>query len=581
MVDLQVNRICGFIKRNDFNAQEASVLAREGVPIEDGHFEIFVDDPQSLIGVEANGTRSVALGELNDDPEHLDAVFISSYDGPDEDLWGLRELHLMDDSDNVKVPITLALFPHEDFMELLDESVKHHDPLGLVNIVYPLFSVHGDVERLSSIHAKVLLFVYPERLRVVVTSANFLRTSWLFQAEVLTIVDLPISTTPSPADAWNHAHFGRPLLHFLSLIEGTDAFMTKAVCVTRWPADKQLVVSRGGSFPRCTGEDKDMLLIPFDDSIAPALRAGIQLDASLITLPEEAVPDFLDWPTEFLYAEVLYIDTNIPWKVDDWRCVFKYALLPFGMDALPSDVQGDLLSISGSAHEYNRGFIEDVHAATQCRELRIVLSWANARHFDKSKYNSYPADALIPHLAVGDSFPNRHRLPVQHHKILLMDNGRKGWVYAGSHNFTPYCWGRLCGDWMTLSNFEVGILTHFTSAETKPRTLPMTWRKWALAELLPRDIRVTARKGTVEDDGDEGEDAYGEDVDGIYSWDKKVYVGPNGCRLFYADQYWYLVTKHGDKKYCRGVSWCIPPKWLDVTIEPTKPSIGQPWWNDV
>ena len=54
----------------------------------------------------------------------------------------------------------------------------------------------------------------------------------------------------------------------------------------------------------CSKEDDDTLLVPPDGDIAPALRLGFTCFVRRIGRPDDAKPNYLEWPSDFLYVKV-------------------------------------------------------------------------------------------------------------------------------------------------------------------------------------------------------------------------------------------------------------------------------------
>lgn len=231
-----------------------------------GVIELPTIDPRSAIPPSANqGTLNLAT--LNHAPEELRAAFMTSFDFVDDVAWLQHELQL-----RRNVPVTLCThhWPGQDgerqrmvegFWSHFNDSVVHFP--GMVG-----------TDCSCSVHAKLLLLEFDDRLRVALTSANLTRKHWSFRSEIVWVQDFPRARidgaanptrgTPgqhalerTPPDISRLLHGGRfaqTLAHFVAdLLVGasrrrSDAWLSKLAMFDFTGANAHLIASIPGFF---------------------------------------------------------------------------------------------------------------------------------------------------------------------------------------------------------------------------------------------------------------------------------------------------------------------------------------------
>jgi len=202
--------------------------ANDGACVQ-GHYgvvEFPVDDPRSLIQPSANN-GTLGIHDLNHNPSALKNVLLTSFDFVDDVAWLQSELRLARST-----PLTLCTHSwpgHEeekemmlsDLHEAFDDAVVHFP--GEATSENEHCSNHWQ----CSVHAKLMLLEFTDRLRVVVTSANLKRVHWRFRGEVIWVQDFPhVFQGKSGLDArqlLDSGQFALSLAHFVAdLLNGSE-----------------------------------------------------------------------------------------------------------------------------------------------------------------------------------------------------------------------------------------------------------------------------------------------------------------------------------------------------------------------
>uniref|UniRef100_A0A7S4RLX6 Tyrosyl-DNA phosphodiesterase 1 n=1 Tax=Alexandrium monilatum TaxID=311494 RepID=A0A7S4RLX6_9DINO len=196
-------------------------------------FELPVTDARSEVPAVNRG--ALRLSDLNHDPEGLRTALFTTYDLVDDVGWLQEELRLRRD-----LPITLCVhswFEQQEqqdsylasWRSCFDDAVVHFPKTAGGGTCRTFRSRHGLASYLSSwmrsfsrlghvlaslilssagqdssvgqgrgwndwictVHSKLLLLEFPDRLRVAVTTANLTRTHWCFRGEAVWVQDFP------------------------------------------------------------------------------------------------------------------------------------------------------------------------------------------------------------------------------------------------------------------------------------------------------------------------------------------------------------------------------------------------------
>jgi len=177
-----------------------------------------VDDPRCALPETVNNA-ALCLADLNHDPEALNAVLLTSFDLVEDVGWLRDELRL-----DAATPLTFCMHPwpqmhlsRDRLLRDLDDTFHDcvaHFPGGIANAG-------------CSVHAKLMLLEFRDRLRVVVSSANLRPLHWSFSNEVVWVQDFPRAAwAQGPPDVrrlLRGGEFGRTLAHFVSeLLTGAE-----------------------------------------------------------------------------------------------------------------------------------------------------------------------------------------------------------------------------------------------------------------------------------------------------------------------------------------------------------------------
>lgn len=238
-------------------------------------FELPISDPRSGLSEEVN-TAALALSDLNHAPDDLQAALFTTFDLVDDVQWLKKEFRL----DNPSLKLTLCSHPWlgqkldrqqycRELFEAFPDVVIHFPgspELSCSSMQQDLNSSEGDEVddgNGCSVHAKLFMLEFSDRLRIAVASGNLCYRSWNLQSEVIWVQDFPrLSSNPSTiADALinvdtllNSGPFARSLGHFLSAVlldapEGRRlAWISQLSCFDFRSANAQLILSLPGCF---------------------------------------------------------------------------------------------------------------------------------------------------------------------------------------------------------------------------------------------------------------------------------------------------------------------------------------------
>jgi len=181
------------------------------------YVEMSIDDERCIIPRSAN-SGALRLGSLNHDPAGLRSALLTSFDLIEDVAWLKGELMLPG-----SVPLTFCMHPWPNkwqersnmISDLLHsfENCIFHFPGGLANCG-------------CSVHAKLILLEFDDRLRVVLSSANLKPVHWKFRNEAVWVQDFPRHPAQQQPDLSRFfgegLDFGRVLGHFVAeLLEGS------------------------------------------------------------------------------------------------------------------------------------------------------------------------------------------------------------------------------------------------------------------------------------------------------------------------------------------------------------------------
>lgn len=184
-----------------------------------------ISDPRSGVDISIN-RETICLKDLNA-AGTATSVLLTTFDLPlpDDVQWFKDKLCL---HQNVEVTLCAHLWPGkpDDRRALWLELHRCFPRAALHFTGTPEFSqprgsrVREDPEEpdgeVTSVHAKLIMLEFPDRLRVVISSANLLERFWDFNNEVLWVKDFPKGPDfANPAQGMLTADFGRVFGHFV------------------------------------------------------------------------------------------------------------------------------------------------------------------------------------------------------------------------------------------------------------------------------------------------------------------------------------------------------------------------------
>eukprot|EP00434_Breviolum_minutum_P030620 symbB.v1.2.027076.t1/scaffold2751.1/size71576/5 len=181
-----------------------------------------ISDPRSGVDISIN-RETICLKDLNA-AGTATSVLLTTFDLPlpDDVQWFKDKLCL---HQNVEVTLCAHLWPGkpDDRRALWLELHRCFPRAALHFTGTPEFSqprVGEDPEEpdgeVTSVHAKLIMLEFPDRLRVVISSANLLERFWDFNNEVLWVKDFPKGPDiANPAQGMLASDFGRVFGHFV------------------------------------------------------------------------------------------------------------------------------------------------------------------------------------------------------------------------------------------------------------------------------------------------------------------------------------------------------------------------------
>ena len=189
---------------------------------------------------DGEGVSVVSFADLLGDVGEIQSILLSTF-GTDIE-WLLA--HFI-----VGTSITLIDHPYED------SELSNMVPLGNIwpnfRLVHPEFH-SGEGGKYGTMHAKLILIVYPNFLRIVVSSANLVQFDWECITQNVWVVDVPRSTSVESAGG----QFGTDLQEFVDIILKKSNFAANewARILNEWrssinqhvPTDVSLIVSVPG-----------------------------------------------------------------------------------------------------------------------------------------------------------------------------------------------------------------------------------------------------------------------------------------------------------------------------------------------
>ncbi|KAJ2475209.1 hypothetical protein EV174_005358 [Coemansia sp. RSA 2320] len=318
---------------------------------------------------------------------------------------------------------------------------------GRVTLVNPEFT---DKQAYPIMHSKIMLLFYDDYVRFVVSSANLFDVDWTMLQNIVFMQDLPY--TPSTVHA--STEFGTTLaesLRDLSVPEAVveqlrhiDFSCVKAHIVTSVPS------SPGRSKYHSTSYGQARL-----SKIVQRINDSANVDA------------------KEKYSATLYCYGSSMGRLTNAYLRSFYAS---ALGTSLASVQGKGGLAPGDIEKRIKvGFhtsaqtASNAHGPTPCECIKFSSQYYADRTFPK--YALYKIEPMVPSTLV-------------HAKVILSRFNPKegqpqtrGWMYLGSHNFTPGAWGHLksYGSGIYVNNYEYGIILPDVQFESVFGRDSVTW----------------------------------------------------------------------------------------------------------
>ncbi|KAJ2502629.1 hypothetical protein GGH96_000915 [Coemansia sp. RSA 1972] len=314
------------------------------------------------------------------------------------------------------------LLPHTP-LTLIADQTKHIDSSLHQNITWcnPEFVV-PDVQIM---HTKLMLLVYTTHVRFVISTGNLVPEEWTVVQNSVFIQDFPLDYTR--VFAANEFSTSLALsLHDLSVPFGVVARLNH-VDFARARARIVTTVPTGGNRVNANMESYGML------------RLAHVISQS--TKAEEWEPDARLY---CIGSSLGKLNTN--WLRDFYMCAHGWEPQSLTLDARASIVPASMIDIAVAFPTHS--------------EVTSNVYGKPAMQYVMAKQNVY-ANPKFPKSCMFRVQPRTDRTVV-HAKAIVARTGERqncGWVYLGSHNFTPAAWGRLRrGESPYYNNYEMGVV---------------------------------------------------------------------------------------------------------------------------
>ncbi|KAJ2658681.1 hypothetical protein IWW48_003920 [Coemansia sp. RSA 1200] len=419
------------------------------------------DDGRPLLRFPHGAVRATEMQDVDHDPEEaisladileaasLKQALVTSFLVDDEWLAGLFR-----DS----TPVTLVANPdansNNNGRGSNDTHTTSYSPTSKrFRRIHPEFPKRA----VQIMHSKIMLLFYARSLRFVVGSANLIPDDWSVMQNTLFVQDFALDRSavfPGNEFSFSLAYALHDLsvpFEIVALLNNVDFSTARIRIVTSVPTGgvrhNMNMVSYG----------MERLAEVVADATGNNSNSGAAAGGS-----DQKVPAGFQ-PTARLFcvgSSLGQMDTK--WLRDFYLCAHGLLGIPkTSLGAREKLVPDDLIDIGIGFHTQED--VERCRYGAQCKNYIMLSSGV------------YGGEKEFPRSSLCRVVPRVDGTLV-HAKVVVARFGEKqnrGWVYVGSHNFTPAAWGRLrVGHATYFNNYEFGVVlpdtqyTRITTEET-------------------------------------------------------------------------------------------------------------------
>eukprot|EP00435_Cladocopium_sp_Y103_P042657 s518_g11.t2 len=266
-----------------------------------GVLEVPISDDRTGVDSRIN-CGAIALKDLNASGTAT-AILVTTFDWPEpgDIRWFQDQLQL---PRSVEVTVCAHLWPQQPpearrelWLELsscFDTAVLHFTGMaeysqpGAEEVEEPL-----EDDWVTSVHAKLMLLEFPDRLRMVITSANMPRRFWEVNNEVVWVKDFPRATGAKPLQRVLASEFSSVFSHFLVQIlqkcplNRLEAWLSRSMCFDLSCDGARLIASLPGEHLPAMARQGNQLVLRL------ALEEGLEEAGNLQVLLKR-MPDVED-----------------------------------------------------------------------------------------------------------------------------------------------------------------------------------------------------------------------------------------------------------------------------------------------
>ncbi|KAJ1664589.1 hypothetical protein IW140_005023 [Coemansia sp. RSA 1813] len=356
-------------------------------------------------------------------------------------------------------PITLVTNPRNNSDSANNADAKHAAPVqsksGRLTWVHP--ELPKPVYQIM--HSKIMVLFYRHYMRFVVSTANLIPDDWSVMQNAVFLQDFPMDrATVFPANGFSLSlayalHDLSVPFDIVALLNNVDFSAARVRIVTTVPTGgmRQNMNMSSYGMERLSsivaetfGKDKDKDKAAASNQPDPS---NFQPNARLFCVG----------------SSLGRMDTK--WLRDFYLCAHGLDLEKLSLSFREQLAPDDTIDIGVGFHTHED--MEKCRYGEKCKAYIMLNSdvYENEKEFPRSSLCR-----VVPR--VSDS--------LVHAKLVVARFGveqRKGWVYVGSHNFTPAAWGRLrIGHVTYFNNYEFGVVLPDTQyTRITPEEITVSW----------------------------------------------------------------------------------------------------------
>ncbi|QRV99330.1 tyrosyl-DNA phosphodiesterase 1 [Ceratobasidium sp. AG-Ba] len=324
-------------------------------------------------------------------------------------------------------------------------------------------------------HVKLMLLFYKSgRLRIVIPTANFIPHDWRDIENSVWLQDIPLRSSSTPAPAPPVPSRSTPGIGMESFAERLE-YVLKSL------------------------------------NVGPALEAHLvdQRRDGDVTLPLRNIDELharWDWSRVAAYLVPSIAGKHIGWQnvIRNGHIALMKAIRDMGAasDSVKIECQGS--SIGSYSTAWTNEFISSARGISPEKWLDTPKTRRSKAPHPNSLRIVFPSLATVDASVLGrpgggtifcrKQHNSKRGKILMHSKMilgLLSEEGKPpGWLYVGSHNFTPSAWGNLSGTGFTpvmnITNYELGVVVRLESANQGD--VLACWKRPARPYVMGKDV---------------------------------------------------------------------------------------------